>query len=280
MKRNRKILVSAAIYSILLIALFGCKKDNVQKLEQRNWQLVWSDDFDGAAGVSPDAAKWKFDIGVGPNNDGWGNSELEYYTDRTSNASLDGNGNLAITARSELYSGSAFTSARIKTAGLFEQSYGRFEARVKTPWGPGIWPAFWLLGSNVDSIGWPQCGEIVIMEVRGQKPNIMNGTVHGPGYSGAASITKTFAFKNNRFDVDFHVFAVEWGKDYIDFFVDNTLYQRITPDNITGNWVFDHPFYIILNVAVGGNYLGFPTSQTPFPQSMLVDYVKVYKEAE
>jgi beta-glucanase (GH16 family) len=278
MKRNSKIMVSAAIYSLLLFTLFGCETDNVQKLEQRNWQLVWSDDFDGAAGVSPDAAKWKFDIGVGPNNDGWGNAELEYYTDRPSNASLDGNGNLAITAKKEMYSGSAFTSARIKTIGLLDQAYGRFEARIKSPWGPGIWPAFWLLGSNVDTIGWPQCGEIDIMEIRGQKPNIMNGTVHGPGYSGGASITKSFAFENDRFDVEFHLFAVEWGKDYMDFFVDNTLYSRITPDNIPGNWVFDHPFHIILNVAVGGNYLGFPTNQTPFPQSMLVDYVKVYKE--
>jgi len=278
MKKNSKKMVPLAIYSLLLITLFGCQKDNVQKIEQRNWQLVWSDEFNGVAGESPDAAKWKFDIGVGPNNDGWGNSELEYYTDRTTNVSTDGNGNLAITAKKELYSGSGFTSARIKTIGLFDQPYGRFEARIKTPWGPGVWPAFWLLGSNVDTIGWPQCGEIDILELRGQKPNIMNGTVHGPGYSGAASITKSFAFANDRFDVDFHVFAVEWGKDYIDFFVDNTLYQKITPGNITGDWVFDHPFFILLNVAVGGNYLGFPTSQTPFPQSMLIDYVKVYKE--
>lgn len=280
MKINSKIIVSAAIYALLGLTPSGCKKDNVQKLEQRNWQLVWSDEFNGAAGESPDAAKWTFDIGVGPNNDGWGNAELEYYTNRPSNASADGNGNLAITARSESYSGSAFTSARIKTAEFFAQSYGRFEARIKTPWGPGIWPAFWLLGSNIDSIAWPQCGEIDILELRGQKPNIISGTVHGPGYSGAASISKSFAFENDRFDVDFHLFAVEWGKDYMDFFVDSTLYQRITPDKVTGKWVFDHPFYIILNVAVGGNYLGFPTSQTPFPQSMLVDYVKVYREAK
>jgi len=280
MKRNSKIMVHAAIYSLLLFTLFGCETDNVQKLEQRNWQLVWSDEFDGAAGVSPDAAKWKFDIGVGPNNDGWGNAELEYYTDRPSNASLDGNGSLAITARRELYSGSGFTSARIKTIGLFDQAYGRFEARIKSPWGPGIWPAFWLLGSNVETIGWPQCGEIDIMEIRGQKPDMMNGTLHGPGYSGGSSITKTFALENSRFDVDFHLFAVEWGEGYIDFFVDNTLYQRLTPATVKGEWVFDQPFFILLNVAVGGNYLGFPTDQTPFPQTMFVDYVKVYKEAE
>lgn len=278
MKRNRKRLVSTAIYSILLITLFACQKDNGQKLEPRNWQLVWSDEFNGSAGESPDSAKWEFDIGTGPNNDGWGNAELEYYTNRPVNASIDSNGYLAITARSELYSGSAFTSARIKTKGLFEQSYGRFEARIKTPWGPGIWPAFWLLGSDVDAKGWPQCGEIDIMELRGQKPNMINGTLHGPGYSGGAGITKTFAFENGRFDVEFHLFAIEWGVDYIDFFVDSILYQRITPEDVTGNWVFDHPFFIILNVAVGGNYVGFPSSQTPFPQTMLVDYVKVYKE--
>ncbi|MCX6283125.1 MAG: glycoside hydrolase family 16 protein [Bacteroidetes bacterium] len=273
-------IVPAAIFSLLLITLFGCQKDNVQKIKQRNWQLVWSDDFNGTAGMSPDSAKWQFDIGTGPNHDGWGNAELEYYTNRTSNASLDGNGNLVITARAESYAGSGFTSARIKTLKKLEQTYGRFEARIKTPWGPGIWPAFWLLGANVDSLGWPQCGEIDIMELRGQKPNIINGTVHGPGYSGAGGITKSFAFGNERFDVNFHVFAVEWGENFIDFFVDSTLYQEITPGNVTGNWVFNHPFFIILNVAVGGNYVGFPTSQTPFPQTMLVDYVRVYKEAD
>ena len=280
MKRNFRILASTGIYAVLLIALYSCETDNVQTIQKRNWQLVWSDDFSGAAGTTPDAAKWKFDIGVGPNNDGWGNAELQYYTNRPVNASLDGNGNLAITAKKEVFAGSAFTSARIKTAGLFTQAYGRFEANIKTPWGPGIWPAFWLIGSDADTVGWPQCGEIDIMELRGQKPNVISGTVHGPGYSGAGGISKSFAFENNRFDVDFHLFAVEWGKDYIDFFVDNTLYQRITPANVTGKWVFDHPFYIIMNVAVGGNYLGFPTNQTPFPQTMFVDYVKVYKEAE
>lgn len=280
MKKNRIKIVPAVICSLMLLTLFGCQKGNEQKIEQRNWQLVWSDDFNGSAGESPDTAKWTFDIGVGPNNDGWGNAELEYYTNRAANASLDGDGNLAITAKRELYSGSAFTSARMKTSGFFEQAYGRFEARIKTPWGPGVWPAFWLLGSNLDAIGWPQCGEIDIMELRGQKPYIVNGTVHGPGYSGAASITKSYALENDRFDVNFHLFAVEWGENYVDFFVDDYLYQEITPDKVTGNWVFDHPFYIILNVAVGGNYLGFPTDQTPFPQSMVVDYVRVYKEVK
>ena len=272
---------STLINSFLLIvvssAFLGCKDDD-NAIIDRNYQLVWEDDFAGLAGTAPDATKWTYDIGIGPGNDGWGNQELEYYTDRTENASLDGAGNLAITARSESFGGRSFTSARLKTKGIFAQTYGRFEARIKMPWGPGIWPAFWMLGDNIDEVAWPQCGEIDIMEYRGQEPNLVHGSLHGPGYSGGAAITKSFGFTNDRFDVDFHVFAVEWGEDYIDYFVDDTLYLRIKPEDVSGEWVYNQPFFIILNVAVGGNYVGFPTPQTPFPQTMLVDYVKVYKE--
>lgn len=274
MKKIRLNYFMTALCASFLLILSGCQKSSIQKIDQRNWQLTWSDEFDGPAGTSPDSTKWLFDIGSG----GWGNAELEYYTDRPVNASMDGQGNLAITALRESYGGSAFTSARIKTKGLFEQNGGRFEARIKTPWGPGLWPAFWLLGSNIGSAGWPQCGEIDIMELRGQKPYIISGTVHGPGYSGGAAISKNYPLENVRYDVDFHLFAVEWGPDYIDFFVDNTLYQEISPDKLPGNWVFGQPFFIILNVAVGGNYVGFPTDQTPFPQTMFVDYVRVYRE--
>ncbi|MCB9315067.1 MAG: glycoside hydrolase family 16 protein [Lewinellaceae bacterium] len=265
------------LWVAILISLTHCKIDDEQMPDQRNWQLVWSDDFDGAAGTSPDPSKWVFDIGTGTN--GWGNQELQYYTDRPENAALDGDGHLVITARRETFAGAPFTSARIKTQGLFSQAYGRFEARLKTPYGPGMWPAFWMLGADIDTNPWPNCGEIDLMELRGQEPNIVNGTVHGPGYSGGAAITQSFGFTNDRFDKDFHIFAIEWGKDYIDFFVDNTLYQRITPAALTGDWVFDDPFFILLNVAVGGNYVGLPTTQTPFPQQMTVDYVRVYQEA-
>lgn len=257
-------------------AFYSCKRDAVQTLPQREWELTWSDDFTGAAGASPDAAKWTFDIGTGSN--GWGNQELQYYTSRPANVSLDGNGNLVITARQESFSGSPFTSARVKTQGKFSQAYGRFEARMKTATGPGIWPAFWMLGANIDTKPWPQCGEIDIMEQRGQEPYINNGSVHGPGYSGANAITKAYALTNGRFDTDFHIYAVEWGVDYIDFFVDNFLYQRITPKDVTGEWVYNQPFFIIMNIAVGGNYVGFPTTGTPFPQSLTVDYVRVYKQ--
>lgn len=276
MRRKNKNVLIATIGSIFLLVLIGCKKEAVQTLPERSWELVWSDEFAGTAGNAPDNAKWGFDVGTGTN--GWGNSELQYYTNRPSNIQLDGSGKLVITARSEAFSGSYFTSARIKTKGLFAQAYGRFEARIKTPTGPGIWPAFWMLGSNIDTKPWPQCGEIDIMEQRGQQSSVTLGTVHGPGYSGGNPITKAYALTDGRFDTDYHIYAVEWGEDYIDFFVDNFLYQRITPENVTGEWVFNQPFFLLLNVAVGGNFVGFPTTGTPFPQSMYVDYVKVYKQ--
>ena len=264
--------------SLLLLTFWGCQDDE-NAIVERSYQLVWSDDFDGTAGESPDATKWTYDIGIGAGGDGWGNQELQYYTDRPDNVALDGEGNLAIIARSESFAGRAFTSGRIKTQGIFDQAYGRFEARIKMPWGPGIWPAFWMLGSNIEEEPWPQCGEIDIMEYRGQEPNFIHGSVHGPGYSGGAAITKSYGLVDSRFDTDFYVYAIEWGEDYIDYYVDDVLYQRITPDDVTGEWVYDHSFFILLNVAVGGTYVGFPTSQTPFPQTMLVDWVKVYKEA-
>jgi len=262
---------SLSLLILIFLGLSGC--EDTAGPEQREWQLVWQDEFEGSAGQLPDSAKWTYDIGTN-----WGNAQLEYDTDRPENVTLDGNGNLAITARKESYMGSAFTSARIKTQGLFEQTYGRFEARIKMPWGPGIWPAFWLLGANIETVGWPQCGEIDIMEYRGQEPTTVHGSVHGPGYSGGAAITQRFDLMGDRFDNDFHIYAVEWGGDYIDFFVDGNYYQKITPDDLTGDWVFNHPFFIILNVAVGGNYVGFPTSGTPFPQTMYVDWVRVYRE--
>lgn len=272
--RIQKAIVSVGI-SFIMIPLLGCEEEAVQTLPERNWEMVWSDEFDGKSGNLPDAGKWTYDIGTGTN--GWGNQELEYYTNRTDNVKLDGNGNLVITAKKESYSGSAFTSARIKTKGLFSPAYGKIEARIKTPYGPGIWPAFWMLGDNIDVVGWPQCGEIDIMELKGHLPNVVYATLHGPGYSGGSAKTKSYGLQNSRFDQDFHVFAVEWKENQIDFFVDGYLYQRVTPKDVTGAWVYNQPFFLILNVAVGGNFVGFPTDGTSFPQHMYIDYVRVYK---
>lgn len=255
----------------LLVAL-GSACDNGTEEDAASWQLAWSDEFDGPAGQLPDPANWAFDIGTD-----WGNAQLEYDTDRPENVSLDGNGNLAITARQESYQGSAYTSGRIKTQGLFEQALGRFEARIQLPTGQGIWPAFWMLGNDIDSVGWPECGEIDIMEYRGQEPSVLIGTIHGPGYSASAGVTGRYTLQGGRFDTDFHVFAIEWREDGIDWFVDGNLYHTVDRDDPTGRWVFDHPFFILLNVAVGGGFVGSPDASTTFPQTMLVDWVRVYR---
>jgi beta-glucanase (GH16 family) len=262
-----------AVLMIVSAILFsGCS--SVSDTPERAWQLVWQDEFDGPADQLPDATRWAFDIGTD-----WGNAQLEYDTNRPKNASLDGQGNLVITARRESFEGQPYTSARLVSRGLFEQAYGRFEARIRMPSGQGMWPAFGLLGANIETVGWPACGEIDIMEYRGQEPSRIYGSLHGPGYSGGAAITRRFDLLGDRYDTGFHVFAVEWGEDYIDWYVDDTLYQSITPDDLPGDWVYDHPFFIILNLAVGGNYVGPPNDNTVFPQTLLVDWVRVYQEA-
>ncbi|MDY3351419.1 glycoside hydrolase family 16 protein [Riemerella anatipestifer] len=270
----KKVLLASSV-GVLLAMFHSCEREAVQALPERQWELVWSDEFSGESGVLPDETKWTYDIGMGEN--GWGNQELQYYTNRPENVSLDGSGNLVITAKKENYSGAAYTSARIKTQGLFSHTYGKIEARIKTPYGPGLWPAFWILGNNVDTQGWPKCGEIDIMELKGNIPNVVHGSLHGPGYSAGNAVTKSYGLKNSRFDADFHVFSVEWKKDQIDFFVDGYLYQRVMAKDVPGEWVYNQPFFLILNTAVGGNFVGFPTDGTTFPQKMYIDYVRVYK---
>jgi beta-glucanase (GH16 family) len=237
--------------------------------------LTWSDEFNGAAGSAPDGSKWRYDIG----GSGWGNNEQQYYTNSTRNAAMDGAGNLVITARRENpsnfqchYGTCQYTSARLLTSGTFTQTYGRFEARMKLPFGQGIWPAFWMLGTPVN---WPTSGEIDIMENIGREPNTTHGTVHGPGYSGAGGIGG--AYENGRFADAFHVFTVDWAPDSITWYVDGNQFFRITPASLNGNqWVFNHPFFLILNLAVGGHWPGYPDGSTTFPQTLTVDYVRAY----
>jgi beta-glucanase (GH16 family) len=242
------------------------------------WTLIWSDEFDGADGTSPSAGKWALETG----GNGWGNNELEYYTSRPQN-SFQKDGNLVITVLEESFTGSDgvtrnYTSARLKTATRFAQAYGRFEARIKVPRGQGIWPAFWMLGDNIDTVGWPASGEIDIMENIGSEPNKVHGSMHGPGYSGATALTAIYTLAGAAFADDFHVFAVEWEPTMVRFYVDDNLYLTERPGNLPAGtrWVFDHPFFILLNVAVGGNFPGNPDSSSTYPQVMLVDYVHVY----
>ncbi|MEV5496510.1 family 16 glycosylhydrolase [Nonomuraea fuscirosea] len=237
--------------------------------------LVWSDEFDGAAGSAVDQSKWRFDTGGG----GWGNNEHQYYTDTTRNAAKDGNGNLVITARREnpanfpcWYGTCQYTSARLLTRDTFTRAYGRFEARMKLPRGQGIWPAFWMLGGTT----WPDNGEIDIMENIGREPNTVHGTIHGPGYSGGGGIGAGYTIGTPFADA-FHTFAVDWSPNLIIWYVDGNEYQRRTPSDLGGNrWVFDHPFFMIMNLAVGGNWPGYPDGSTTFPQTLTVDYVRVY----
>jgi beta-glucanase (GH16 family) len=240
-------------------------------------ELVWFDEFNITG--APNSDRWSFETGTGV--DGWGNNELQYYTDSSTNIEIrrvsEDDGQLIMTARKEVYEGSGYTSARIITKQKFEQQYGRFEARMRLPYGKGMWPAFWMLGADIDVNEWPGAGEIDIMEYRGQEPTIVHGSVHGPGYSGGEAITKSYQLTNDRFDTGFHVFGIEWGPEYINYYVDDVLYNQITPADVTGEWVFDKPFFLLINLAVGGSFVGSPNAETVFPQSMLIDYVRVYK---
>jgi beta-glucanase (GH16 family) len=249
------------------------------------WSLVWSDEFDDPAGTPPSAATWTHEIGDGAANriPGWGNSELQYYTDSTENAATDGSGNLVITASEAdgslpcYYGPCEYTSARLISWHKAEFAYGRIEARVRVPQGAGLWPAFWSLGTDIGEVGWPQSGEIDIMEFVGREPYEVFGTIHGPGYSGGASFGGTYTFDTPVYE-DYHTFAIVWQPDHIEWWVDDILYHTATPADVAPNeWVYNHPFFIIMNVAVGGNFGGPVGDDTVFPQEMLVDYVRVYQ---
>ncbi|MEZ0326729.1 MAG: family 16 glycosylhydrolase [Fimbriimonas sp.] len=250
-------------------------------LQAPKWVLTLSEEFDGAAGAGANPKVWGNDVG----GHGFGNAEWQSYTPGNENAFLDGKGNLVIEARKEKAKigndpEREYTSGRLLTKGKFSQKYGRFEARIKLPSGKGIWPAFWMMGDNITEAGWPNGGEIDIMEFLGHDPRTVYGTIHGPGYSGGQSKGANKKLpEGGSYLKDFHVFAVEWEPDLIKWLVDGEVCKTWTPKDVEPNkWVYDHPFFIILNVAVGGNWPGYPDASTVFPQRMLVDYVRVYKK--
>ena len=275
------LLLFLALGSTLMAATVAASQASPSNSKVSRWALAWDDEFNGAKGDVPDRSKWVIETG----GDGWGNNELEYYTNRVENVQVS-QGNLIITARREGYSDSqgvfrGYTSARLKTLGKFSQRYGRFEARIKIPAGQGVWPAFWLLGDDITQVKWPNCGEIDIMENIGKEPGTIHGTIHGPGYSGDKGIGSAYTLPDaKKFADDYHLFAVEWEPQVIRFYVDDKLYATRTPADLPPGtkWVFDHPFFIVLNLAVGGDWPGEPDVHTKFPQSMLVDYVRVYRD--
>ena len=287
--KTRKYAFMVVNICILLVISTGCSSTLFSPQptpipELPGWTLTWHDEFDGKAGTPPDAEKWGYDLG----GSGWGNQEHEYYTNEPANAALNGKGALVITAikldkpaENDLtcwYGPCFYTSARLLTKEKFEFTYGRVEARLKLPSGRGLWPAFWMLGSDIDQVPWPDCGEIDIMENVGNEPDIIHGTVHGPGYSGASGFGKPYVLKDGIFSDDFHIFAIEWETQEIRWYVDGQQFFSVKPEEVNGKWVFDHPYFLLLNLAVGGRWPGYPDGSTVFPQTLQVDYVRVYQK--
>lgn len=276
--------LAISLLALLPLTAGYCQKSGtrvIQKTDKSTTSrtLLWGDEFNGPNGSMPDLKKWI----IVKDGSGFGNRELEYYTDRPANLHLE-NGSLQISAREETYTGKdgtrKYTSARIESKGRFEVKYGRIEARIKLPKGQGIWPAFWMLGNDFKSTGWPACGEIDIMESVGFEPSTVHGSLHGPGYSGGNPLSGTFKLPSQEhFSDNFHVFAIEWEPKSIRFYVDGHLYEIQQAESLPAgqSWAFDHPFFVVLNVAVGGYWPGDPDATTHFPTSMLVDYVRVYR---
>ena len=259
---------------VVLVALIVLRPgfDTDEHASGAAWTLTWRDEFEGAAGTRPDPARWTYDLGAS----GWGNAELQEYTDSASNAAMDGRGNLAIVAR---YDGGRYTSARLKTQDRYAQQYGRIAARIRLPQGKGIWPAYWMLGADFGDVGWPTSGEIDVMENVGHEPSVIHSSLHGPTTSAPYNLTAARTLQQGAWHEGFHVFAAEWAPRSIAFSVDRAEYARFRPADLPegGRWVFDHPFFVLLNIAVGGTWPGSPDGSTRFPQTMLVDYVRLYQ---
>ena len=234
----------------------------------KGMRLVWHDEFVGAAGLAPEATRWKIETGTP------GTGEIEVNTPK--NLALDGKGHLVITARKHT---AGYTSGRVTTEGRFETTYGRITARIKTPDGRGLMPAFWMLGTDFRQHPWPASGEIDIMERRGDLKDRTYATVQGPGYSGVGISRQYSLGPGGNFAAAFHVFTVDWTPSKITFTVDQHLIQTVKRSTVPGRWVFDHPFFIVLDLAVGNPFSGAPDATTVFPAKMTVDYVRAYRFA-
>jgi beta-glucanase (GH16 family) len=275
-------------FALLLVSLVmvagGCGKPTFANARQIpvpaapvSGRVTFADEFDGDLGASPDMTRWSYDLG----STGWGNNESQFYTSSRDNLALDGDGNLVIVGRRTddrshpCWNGPCeFTSGRLSTYRKFTQRYGIFEARIKVPPGKGMLPAFWLIGDNIHDVQWPNCGEIDIMEFPGKKRGAIYGSIHGPGYSRGGE----YLLPDGRsFSDDFHVFTLYWTPGSLTYAVDGMQYKQFTvADTEQNRWAFDRPFFIVVNLAVGGKWPGYPEPEDVFPQRMLVDYVRVH----
>ena len=263
-----------SIFLLAALVLAGCGAETAAppEWEREGWTLIWADEFDGE---ELDPTRWEMEVG----GHGWGNNEWQFYTDRPENVRLE-DGQLVIEARDEFFVRRNYTSGRIKTQGLFSFTYGRAEARMQLPYGNGIWPAFWMLGADIDQVPWPASGEIDIMEYIGRQPRHIYGTVHGPGYSGSGGVGHFTTFPDGTLTEEFHTYAIEWEPGEIRWYVDDEQFFKLTPEQVPGEWVFDKPYFILINLAVGGNWPGYPDETTVFPQFLRVDHVRVYQRPE
>ncbi len=235
------------------------------------YSLAWNDEF---SEDSLDNASWNYETG----GDGWGNNELEYYTNSSKNCYITQHKYLVIEARNEAVGNNSYTSARIQTLGKHEFKYGRIDIRAKVPYGKGMWPALWMLGSDINTSPWPLCGEIDMMEVLGNNPSETYGTLHwGDATTGQLSVGGNYSLTGDDFSKKFHVFTTIWTADKIEWYVDDIKYFGASQASITGTNPFNNPFFFIFNVAVGGNWPGSPDGTTIFPQRMIVDYIRVFQ---
>lgn len=237
-------------------------------------ELVWAEEFTGPPGSLPDPRTWSAELGGG----GWGDNQLQHYTASADNGVIDERGRLAITARRSPPQG-AVTSARLTTKGRLNLRYGRISARIKVPSGRGLWPAFWMLGSDIDDVGWPACGELDVMEHVGSRPTTVQGTVHGPGYAGLSGGVGRAHDAGVDLTADFHVYGVDWTPDRITWHLDGEPYGSVAPPDVPGPWPFAHDFHLVVNLAVGGDWPGNEVETATLdalPATMLVDWIRAY----
>jgi beta-glucanase (GH16 family) len=276
--------------ALVLWSFSSCTKPSLAPaISNDEWVQVWSDEFDAAAGAGIDTSKWRPDTADGCQVGicGWGNQEKQFYASGPDNLAQDGRGHLILVARVApagltcYYGACRYTSAKITTRGKFHASPGLVEARIRLPMGQGLWPAFWMLGASYPATSWPNCGELDIMENHGSQPATISSAIHGPGYSGQTPFAHATSLQGRDFSSDFHRFSVAWDSTLVRFFVDDTLHYSVARAAVEhrGSWVFDQPFFVILNLAVGGTFDGDPQSDAILPATMLVDYVRAYRRA-
>lgn len=278
--------------AIALGASLACARNGTSPIPAptaNSWTEVWADEFEGPAGAGIDTTKWRHDLGDGcaAGICGWGNNEKEHYTNTSENIALNGQGQLTIVARVApsgltcYYGPCRYTSAKITTRGKMDAAPGRVEARIRLPAGQGLWPAFWMLGSGFPATPWPVCGELDIMENHGSQPGTVSSAIHGPGYSGNTPFVHAHSLTSSTFSDDFHTFSVEWDSLGVKFFVDSIRHYAVTRDALQqfGNSILARPYFLVMNLAVGGSFDGDPASDAILPATMLVDYVRVYTAA-